>query len=121
MLDAAAGLGLFALIEAFDHTDLDRIHAALAGRPRAGLLVGINCRDLHSLAIDSYRLADLAPRLPVGLPRVAESGMHTAEDVRRAAACGYGLALVGTALMKAADPARLVQQMSAALRPRRSA
>jgi indole-3-glycerol phosphate synthase len=45
---------------------------------------------------------------------VAESGLHTAEDVARVAGWGYSLALVGTALMRADDPAALITDMRAA-------
>ena len=44
--------------------------------------------------------SELAPLLPAGVPRVAESGVASAEDARRVAAAGYELALVGSALMQ---------------------
>ena len=49
--------------------------------------------------------------MPDGFPAVAESGILTPEDAARAAALGYGLALVGTALMREADPAGLAKAM----------
>ncbi|HEX4674575.1 MAG TPA: hypothetical protein VH209_04560, partial [Steroidobacteraceae bacterium] len=44
-------------------------------------------------------------------PRVAESGVVTAEDARRLAAAGYELALVGSALMQGGDPRALAAAM----------
>ncbi len=115
MLAAAREHGLFVLLEAFDEADLERAgpHLAAATAP-APVLVGVNSRDLRTLAVDPARLARLAPRLPPGVPAVAESGLHSAADAAEAAAQGYRLALVGTALMRAADPGALVAAMLAA-------
>src|SRR5690606_28046720 len=117
MLAAAREQGLFVLLEAFDEPDLERAAALLAGGTTPGdalVLVGVNSRDLRTLAVDPERLARLAPRLPAGIAAVAESGLHTPADAATAAALGYRLALVGTALMRAADPARLAADMLAA-------
>ncbi|HTY50920.1 MAG TPA: indole-3-glycerol-phosphate synthase [Steroidobacteraceae bacterium] len=77
------------------------------------LLVGVNCRDLTTLQVVPERLLQLAPFLPAGVPRVAESGVGTAQDARRVAAAGYDLALVGSALMTGADPGALTRAMLA--------
>lgn len=117
MLAAAREQALFVLLEAFDESDLERAAALLAGGRNPGeapVLVGVNTRDLRTLAVDPERLARLAPRLPAGVAAVAESGLHTPADAAAAAALGYRLALVGTALMRAAEPARLVKDMLAA-------
>ncbi|WP_206202538.1 indole-3-glycerol-phosphate synthase [Thioalkalivibrio sp. XN279] len=115
MLAAAREHGLFVLLEAFDEADLERAGPCLAGATAtAPVLVGVNSRDLRTLAVDPARLARLAPRLPPGVPAVAESGLHTAADAAEAAALGYRLALVGTALMRAQDPGALVGVMLAA-------
>jgi indole-3-glycerol phosphate synthase len=49
--------------------------------------------------------------LPTSVPRVAESGVVTADDARRVAAAGYELALVGSALMQGGDPRALAAAM----------
>ena len=59
------------------------------------------------------RLEELLPALPTTLPRVAESGVATAEDAARLSACGYEMALIGGALMTAEDPAALLRAMLA--------
>jgi indole-3-glycerol phosphate synthase len=115
MLATAREQGLFALLEAFDEADLDRAAAWLGtARDGAPLLVGVNTRDLRTLAVDPGRLARLAQRLPAGVATVAESGLQTAADAAEAARLGYRLALVGTALMRAPDPGELAASMLAA-------
>jgi indole-3-glycerol phosphate synthase len=113
LLDTAAALGMFALIEAFDEADAERAAAAVAGRATGQLLVGVNVRDLASLETDPGRLEALAARLPRGFDWVAESGMGSPEDAARASALGYRLALVGSALMRAPDPLALIEAMLA--------
>jgi indole-3-glycerol phosphate synthase len=115
LVAAAREQGLFVLLEAFDEADLARAadyHCADPGG--APVLVGVNTRDLRTLAVDPGRLARLAPFLPAGMPAVAESGLHVAADAAAAAALGYRAALVGTALMRAAHPGPLAAAMIAA-------
>jgi indole-3-glycerol phosphate synthase len=113
MLDCAAELGLFVLLEAFDADDL-AVAGAIA-RDREGrdeqVLMGLNCRDLETLEIDPRRFAELRGRLPPDWPAVAESGVLAPDDAARVARLGYRMALVGTSLMRRADPARAVQEL----------
>jgi indole-3-glycerol phosphate synthase len=115
LVDCARRCGLFVLLEVFDRADLDRI--AAFDRPQVGsptLLAGVNCRDLRDLDVRFARFAELAPHLPRHLPAVAESGIGTADDVRAVASAGYRLALVGSSLMRAADPAAVLSDLIAA-------
>lgn len=115
MLDLARSLGMFALVEAFDAADLARARDLLAsahGTPQT--LVGLNTRDLATLKVDPGRLAELANDFPSGLPAVAESGLAGPEDTAAARDRGYALGLVGTALMRAPDPAARLAEMLAA-------
>ena len=124
MLDCAFELSMFVLLECFDENDLARAEALLeddaVARQAAAhrLLVGINARDLRTLRVDPDRLAALAQRLPEGTVAVAESGIHDAAAAAGVAASGYRAALVGTALMRAADPSGLVRDMLQAGRER---
>ncbi len=114
MLGVAKDLGLFVLLEAFDERDLERSapHATPRGAATAApVLLGLNARDLATLEIDGARHARLAPAFPAAAVRVAESGLDGPADVARAAAAGYALALAGTALMTAGDPAAAVAAM----------
>lgn len=110
MLDAATEAGLFALVEAFDAPDLARGNALLARLPSPPLL-GINTRDLTTLQIDSARLRTHAGEFAAGCLPVAESGVASVADCADAARMGYRVALIGTALMQAAEPAALLAQM----------
>lgn len=115
LIERAAAIGLFVLLEAFDARDLALTGELIAAhRASATLLAGVNCRDLTTLEVVPQRLLDLAPLVPAGVPRVAESGVASSEDARRVAAAGYGLALVGSALMQDADPAALAESLIAA-------
>ena len=111
MLDCAATLGLFCLIEAFDEVDLDRCGSVLAGRDAASILLGVNTRDLKTLEVDMSRLKHLVDRIPAGFPKVAESGVGSPGDAARMATLGYQAVLVGTALMRSQAPAELLATM----------
>ncbi len=117
MLRATHQLGLFALVEVFDRPDLLRALPILrAAGPavqdgRCRTLLGVNCRDLRTLQVDFGRFAALAPYLPLDVPSVAESGVESVGQAARVAGLGYRVALVGTALMRASDPARLAREL----------
>jgi len=115
LTDTALSLGMFVLLEAFDAADLALAQALVDARAaqRELLLVGVNSRDLVTLQVVPGRLDSLAPLLPKNVKRVAESGVATAADAARVAACGYDLALVGSALMSAPDPGVLARSMLA--------
>ncbi len=118
VVDTAIDQGMFVLLEAFDERDIELARKLIDARParRDLLLVGVNSRDLVTLEVVPGRLDRLAAALPRDVKRVAESGVATAADAARVAACGYDLALVGSALMSAADPAALTQAMLAEAR-----
>lgn len=113
LIDTALGLNMFVLLETFDAPDIELAHALIDARRahRDLLLVGVNSRDLVTLKVVPGRLDALADSLPRDVKRVAESGVTTAADAARCAACGYELALVGSALMSAPDPRALANQM----------
>jgi indole-3-glycerol phosphate synthase len=121
LLDVAAEHGMFVLLEAFDAADLEMAGALLESRAAHGsaaqmILIGINSRDLQTLKVVPERFATLAPRLPAGRPAVAESGVASAADARRMRQLGYGVALIGTALMASEDPSRLLGEIFHATR-----
>lgn len=121
LVQAADRLGLFVLIETFDAADIAVARELIAahGGKRAQLLVGINSRDLVTLKVVPGRLEELVGLLPVGVPRVAESGVDTPEAAARLARAGYELALIGSALMTSDEPGALLLQMVAAGRSAR--
>lgn len=115
LVSTAARLGLFVLLEAFDEADIGLGEELIATAPAgAQLLLGVNSRDLVTLKVVPGRLEQIAPRLPRGVPLVAESGVADEHDAARLAAAGYQLALIGSALMTSPDPAALLARMISA-------
>ena len=110
-------------IEKALNEELGRAREAARRSGAAGVeaLVGLNCRDLRSLEVRPDRFRELARAFPGGVRRVAESGIQDAGDAAEVAACGFDLALVGTALMRQTDPGTLITAMPAAGRAARSA
>lgn len=101
MTEQAEQLGMFVLVEVFDRSDLDSA-ATVFDRE---VLVGVNCRDLATLEVDTRRFHAIRPHLPDHLQLVAESGLAHPSDMAEVATLGYRLALVGTALVSVPDPA----------------
>jgi indole-3-glycerol phosphate synthase len=93
----AADLGLSALVEVHDERELE---AALSVEPR---LIGINNRDLTTLAVDRGRTFELLPRIPAGTLIVAESGFSRREELDELEQAGIDGVLVGEALMRSGD------------------
>jgi len=120
LLDCAAMLKMFVLLEAFDAADLEVARTVLAMRRRHDekILVGLNCRDLDKLTVDLSRLRELAESLPPGFPHVAESGVNSLDDVKSVVDMGYHVALVGTTLMNSREPRQLLGSMLATGRER---
>lgn len=97
-LEAAAGdYDLDVLVEVHDGEELDR--ALKLKSP----LLGVNNRDLKTLAVDLATTEALAARVPAGKILVAESGLYTRADLDRMAKCGARCFLVGESLMRQAD------------------
>ncbi|MBV8888646.1 MAG: indole-3-glycerol phosphate synthase TrpC [Alphaproteobacteria bacterium] len=94
---AAAEVGLDVLVEVHDRAELDR---ALALKAR---LIGINNRDLKTLAVDLATAEELAPSVPADRIVVAESGIGGPADLDRLAAGGARCFLVGESLMRERD------------------
>jgi len=101
----AEALGLDALVEVHDASELE---VALEVGAR---VIGINNRDLQSFEVDLATTEALAPRVGAGRTVVAESGIFTAQDVRRLAAAGAHAHLVGEALMRQPDPGRALAEL----------
>jgi indole-3-glycerol phosphate synthase len=120
MLAAAFDLGMFVLLEVFEHADLEIALPVLesAGESRDGercrYLLGVNCRDLRDLQVNFNHFEAMAAALPANVPWVAESGLKTTEQAGQLAQWGYRLALAGTTLMKSDDPRRAVTELAAA-------
>lgn len=91
-------LGLDALVEVHDEPELERALAVGA------TLIGVNQRDLSTFEVDHDRALRMAAVMPVGVVKVAESGVRGAADALDLARAGYDAVLVGEHLVTAADP-----------------
>ena len=101
-------IGIDALVEIHDEPELDRAVAAGAD------LVGVNQRDLVTFEVDTARAVRMAPLMPDGMVRVAESGITGPADVAVLAAAGYHAVLVGEHLVTSGDPRSAVAALRAA-------
>jgi indole-3-glycerol phosphate synthase len=97
-LKLAHAIGLDALVEIHDEAELDR--AVTAGAD----LIGVNQRDLVTFAVDTDRAVRMAPQMPAGVVRVAESGITGPADAAVLADAGYHAVLVGEHLVTSGDP-----------------
>jgi indole-3-glycerol phosphate synthase len=98
LLALARELALDALVEIHDEAELDRAMAVGAD------LVGVNQRDLVTFEVDTARAVRIAPQMPAGVIRVAESGVAGPGDARVLADAGYHAVLVGELLVTSGDP-----------------
>jgi indole-3-glycerol phosphate synthase len=98
-------LGMTALIEVHNQTELERV---LPLQPR---LIGVNNRDLRDFSVDLNTCIELRQHVPADICFVAESGIHTATDVARLAKEGVDAILVGEALVKAQDVGGKVREL----------
>jgi indole-3-glycerol phosphate synthase len=87
-----------ALVEVHDEEELK---AAIASGAR---MIGVNNRNLHTFEVSLETSLDLADQIPSGVTRIAESGIHSLDDVKRLSAVGFQAFLVGEHLMKSGDP-----------------
>ncbi|HEV2113254.1 MAG TPA: indole-3-glycerol phosphate synthase TrpC [Terriglobales bacterium] len=106
----ARELSLDVLCEVHDETELERALAAKCD------LIGVNSRDLKTFKVNPETLFRLAPKIPAGVLRVAESGIRSGEEMRRLTAAGYQAFLIGESLMRAPSPDVALQQMMAEYR-----
>ena len=104
----ADALGLAALVEVHDDEELSR--AVDCG----ARLVGVNNRNLRTLAVDVDASDRLAARMPSSVIGVSESGLQTRADLERLAAAGYKAFLIGERFMTAPQPAQAIQELTAA-------
>jgi indole-3-glycerol phosphate synthase len=105
---AARSRHVEALVEVVDEEELA---AAVAAGAR---VVGVNARDLDTLAMDAARAERVLAAVPLELVAVHLSGLRTTDDIRQVARGRSDAALVGEALMRADDPRPLLRAMVAA-------
>jgi indole-3-glycerol phosphate synthase/phosphoribosylanthranilate isomerase len=99
LLAWAAELGLETLVEAHDNAELERATALGAE------VIGLNARDLDTFRIDRAAQLELVARAPRDRVVIAESGVENRAHAAAAELAGADAVLVGSALMRADDPA----------------
>jgi indole-3-glycerol phosphate synthase len=103
----ASSLGLAAVLEVHDRGELER---ALSADPE---IVGVNSRNLRTLAVDPVVLEELGAQIPPGVIAVAESGIRTPADIERLTVMGYSAFLVGERLIAESDPGAALRALRA--------
>ena len=104
----AVELGLDVLVEVHDEPELERALEVGA------TVIGVNQRDLVTFQVDTDRAVRMAPLMPAGVVRVAESGVRGPDDAARLAEAGYHAVLVGESLVTSGDPRGGVAALRAA-------
>ncbi len=101
----ARAIGVDVLCEVHDGDELQR--ALDAGCD----LIGVNTRDLRTFNVSLETAFALAPKFPEGVVRVAESGIHSPNDIARLRDAGYHAFLIGESLMRAASPGAALREL----------
>lgn len=91
-------LGMDVLVEVHSESELE---IAMTLDPQ---IIGVNSRNLKTLEIDLANFANLIPKIPGNIYKVAESGISTKEDVLLARNSGANAILVGESLVKSGNP-----------------
>lgn len=97
--------GCDAVVEVHNRDELTR--AVDAHAP----VIGVNNRDLHTFQVDLGTSERLAPRIPAGVIRVAESGIGSYADIQRLSESGFSAFLVGESLLRQNDRAAAVRRL----------
>jgi len=97
--------GLAALVEVHDDEELSRAIDAGAR------LIGVNNRNLRTLAVDVNASDRLAAKMPANVVAVSESGLQSRADLERLAAAGYRAFLIGERFMTDPDPAHAISEL----------
>ena len=103
--ELATELGMASVVEVHTAQELE---SAMDIEPR---IIGVNSRNLKTLDVDSSAFADLIPRIPSDVIRVAESGIATRGDVEFAQKAGATAILVGETLVKSGNPISAMQEL----------
>lgn len=103
--EAAASLGMDALVEAHDEIEVRR--AVDSG----ATLIGVNNRDLSTFDVDLSTSERLRPLIPSGVVAVSESGIATPEHAARMFQAGYDAVLVGEGIVSAQDRSAAVRRL----------
>jgi indole-3-glycerol phosphate synthase len=105
--ELAESYRMSALVEVHDE---DELKPAIASGAR---IIGVNNRNLHTFKVDLTVSLRLAAKIPDGVIKVTESGIHSSGDLQRLRAAGYQAFLVGEHLIKSGDPEGVLRELLA--------
>ncbi len=108
LIERARSIGLTPLVEVHTGDEIARAVAADAD------IIGVNARNLQNLQVDPTTFKRLAPLIPDGIVRIAESGVRGPHDVLELAQDGADVVLVGESLVTGAAPREAVSDLVAA-------
>ena len=103
-------LGMTALVETHDEREIEI--AVQAG----ARVIGVNNRNLKDFTVDFENSARLREKIPAEAIFVAESGVQKPEDLHRIHQIGADAVLIGEALMRSPDKAKMLERMRACAR-----
>ncbi|MEV4327328.1 indole-3-glycerol phosphate synthase TrpC [Microbispora rosea] len=105
LIERAESIGLAPLVEV--HTEEELGRAVDAGAK----IIGVNARNLKTLEVDREVFAALAPKVPDGVIKIAESGVRGPHDLLAYARAGADAVLVGESLVTGRDPKAAVNDL----------
>jgi indole-3-glycerol phosphate synthase len=105
LVERAISIGLLPLVEVHTEPEIERALDAGA------TVIGVNARDLSTLKVDRTIFAQLAPKIPEGVVKIAESGVRGPRDLLAYAAAGADAVLVGESIVTEKDPRSAVADL----------
>ncbi|MCD8307724.1 MAG: indole-3-glycerol phosphate synthase TrpC [Clostridia bacterium] len=104
-LDIAHSLGLAALVEAHDETEIQTAVSCGAH------ILGVNNRNLKDFTVDIMNSVRLRKQVPADVLFVSESGMKTRENIETLESNGVNAVLIGETLMRSRDKAAEIARL----------
>ena len=101
----ASYLGMEVLMEFHDEVELNRMNRYVD-------VAGINNRNLNTFEVDLLKSIELADKLPPSIPKIAESGIGSVEDVKFLRSKGFSGFLIGESFMKTDNPGVACKEFS---------
>lgn len=105
-LETAHSLGLNALVETHDPEEIQTALCAGAN------IIGVNNRNLKDFSVDTGHSASLRKLVPEDVVFIAESGIHSKEQVSELKKDGVNAVLIGETFMRAEDRQSMVAAYS---------
>ena len=105
LVERTLSLGMTPLVEVHDEPELERALSAKA------TVIGVNARNLKTLEVDRGVFGRLAPRIPEGVVKIAESGVRGPHDLLAYAAVGADAVLVGEGVVVGGNPRQAVAEL----------